>query len=273
MKQLVVRDDRGTVAVLTMNQPEKLNAFSLAVADEISAHLAAIADDPTVGACVLTGAGDRAFCAGTDLKDPGTHAVGDLDEHLRTLDHNSAADFFRNLLGFRKPLICAVRGWAIGIGFQLQLCSDAIICNPEARFRLPQVTLGVMPAYGGAPRLAQWVGRGRAHEIALSGRDVTGEEAYRIGLANHIHPTDEVLDRAVELGERMAANSELSMALTKESLAYALEEGQLRTAAASDNYRFMALTGTTVATGRHADWRASKADANKKSTTSNGAER
>lgn len=261
MNPLVKRSDSGRVAVLTMSRPEKLNAFNLDVADEIVAHLTQIGGEPDIGAVVLTGEGDRAFCAGTDLKDPNTHSVVSVDDHLRDLDHSSAADFFRALLAFRKPLIFAVKGWAIGIGFQLQLCGDAIICNPEARFRLPQVTLGVMPAYGGAPRLAQWVGRGRAHEIALSGRDVTGEEAYRIGLANHLCPTEEVLSRAIELGEQMAANSPLSVALTKESLAYALEEGQLRTSAAADNFRFMTLAETAVAIGRHGTWRESRTDA------------
>ncbi len=255
MDEQVPRHDRGRVAVLTIDRPERLNAFTPDVADEIVAHLARLAVDDTIGAVVLTGSGTRAFCAGADLKDPRTHAVDSVDDHLAGLAQRSAAQFFDALLQFPKALICAVQGHAVGVGFQLQLCCDVILAATTARFRLPQVSLGIMPAYGGAPRLAQWVGRGRAAEIALTGRVVTAEEAERIGLAAAVHPPEEVLERAVELGEAIAARSPHSVALTKESLRNALEDGSLAVSSTADAYRFTLLSMTEPSRQQHAGWR------------------
>lgn len=159
------------------------------------------------------------------------------------------------MLGFPKPLICAVNGYAIGIGFQMQLCCDIIVASSTARFQLPQVQLGIMPAYGGAPRLAQWVGRGKATEIALTGRFVDAAEAERIGLAAAVHPSAELMDRTMELAGQIAEASELSVALTKQSMHAAQEDGSLRMASAGDAYRFMNLAMTRESGARHEDWR------------------
>lgn len=255
MSSPVTRDDHGRVAVLTMNRPERLNAFNATVAEQLVGHLGEIRTDEAVGAVVLTGAGRRAFCAGADLQDAATHAVDSVEEHLAELEVRSAARFFTALLEFPKPLICAVHGYAVGVGFQLQLCCDVIVAATTARFQLPQVRLGIMPAYGGAPRLAQWVGRGRAAEIALSGRFVEVDEAERIGLVAAVHPPEELLSQAVELGEAIAAASPLSLQLTKESLRGALEAGPLAAASATDTYRFMSLAMTRASLTRHEDWR------------------
>jgi len=262
-----LRTDRGRVAILTINRPERLNAYNDDVACGLMAHFSDIAADPGIGACVLTGAGSKAFCAGADLKNEATHRVASMDEHLsgvagigQDVVGATGTEFFEALLSFPKPLICAVNGYAIGIGFQLQLCCDLIVASTTARFKLPQVSLGIMPAYGGAPRLAQWVGRGKAAEIALTGRFVDAEEAERIGLVASLHAPDVVLDRAVEIAEAIAANLPQSLALIKESLANGLEDGQLHAASVGDIYRFMALSQTSAALGEHESWRRRKDD-------------
>lgn len=255
MSSTVLRDDHGRVAVLTINRPDRLNAFNMDVADSITSHLTTLATDDEIGVVVLTGSGTRAFCAGADLQDSSTHAVESVEGHLAELDHNSASTYFTSLLRFRKPIICAVNGYAIGVGFQMQLCCDLIVASTNAQFQLPQVKLGIMPAYGGAPRLAQWVGRGKAAEIALSGRFVSAEEAERIGLASAVYAPEELMDRTIELGAEIATASVLSLSLTKDSMRAALEEGQLQMASTADNYRFMSLAMTQESGARHADWR------------------
>ena len=257
---LVLRSDHGAVAVLTMNRPERLNAFNPQLAGAITGRLDELAADPGIRVAILTGAGSRAFCAGADLKDRRTHSVSSVEAHVSALANRSAADFFVRLLAFPKPIICAVNGYAIGVGFQMQLCCDVILAATTARFRLPQVSLGIMPAYGGAPRLAQWVGRGKAAEIALSGRFVDAAEGERIGLVASVHEPDRLLGAALDLATEMAKASPLSLAMTKESLRGALEDGPLRAASAADNYRFMALAMTKEATSRHQAWREGGAD-------------
>jgi enoyl-CoA hydratase/carnithine racemase len=252
---LALRDDHGAVSVLTMNRPERLNAFNPQLAAAITGRLDELAADSDIRVVILTGSGSRAFCAGADLKDRRTHSVSSVEAHVTALTNRSAADFFVRLLNFSKPIICAVNGYAIGVGFQMQLCCDVILASTTAQFRLPQVALGIMPAYGGAPRLAQWVGRGKAAEIALSGRFVGALEAERIGLVASVHEPGELLTAALALATGMAKASPLSLAMTKESLRGALEDGPLRAASAADNYRFMALAMTGESTSRHQAWR------------------
>lgn len=260
--EFVHRTDHGRVAILTIDRPERLNAYIPAVGSQIMAHLAACQRDSDIGAVILTGAGDRAFCAGADLKEETTHTVTSMDGHLdgiARIDSGAGdptgVEFFNTLLAFPKPLICAVNGYAIGIGFQLQFCCDIILASTNAKFRLPQVALGVMPAFGGTPRLAQWVGRGRAAEIALSGRYVGVEEAERIGLVTAVYSPEELRDRALEMADTIAQNSQHSLAMIKQSLINGLEQGQLETASSADIYRFTALSQTTYATTQHSAWR------------------
>ena len=266
MQDVVLRTDFGRAAVLTISRPERLNAYNGQVGGAITRHLERIAVDPAIGACILTGEGTKAFCAGADLKDSTTHSVSAVDTHLGDMlglnsncEEPTGAAYFEALLRFPKPLICAVNGYAIGIGFQMQLCCDIIVASRTATFKLPQVTLGIMPAYGGAPRLAQWVGRGKAAEIALSGRFVGAEEAEQIGLVTRTYEPGDLLAGAVELAQSVAENSPLSLALTKESMSNVLEDGaSLGSASVGDKYRFMALSQTTVSTTQHAAWRSGK---------------
>lgn len=255
MTPMCTRSDVGPVAVLTLDRVSKLNAYRAEMGDELCAHLASLREDGEMRACVLTGAGGRAFCAGADLGDPLTHSVNSVDAHLADLDHRSAAGVFSALLDFPKPLICAVNGYAIGIGFQMALCCDMIVASSGAQFRLPQATLGIMPAYGGGPRLAQWVGRGRAMEIAMTGRFVGAAEGERIGLVTRVFEPGGLPDGAIEIAASIAQHSELSLALVKESMYSVLEHGALATTSAADNYRFMVLSMTSAATQRHQSWR------------------
>lgn len=254
----VLREDHGSVRLLVLNRPESYNAWGEDMAAALGRELCTADEDEDVRCCVLTGSGEKAFSSGANLKDPRTHMTPSADEALAAMRPASAPMFFEDLLTFRKPLISAVNGYAIGAGFLLTLCTDIIIAAENAVFALPQASLGIMPAYGGAVRLAQWVGRGRAMDIALTGRRVDATEARDIGIASQVVPVSELRAASLDLAGRLAGLPPLGAALTKESLNRAMEEGALKATSITDLYRFLALGMTDEARRRHENWRSDR---------------
>ena len=252
----VLVDDQDSVRVLTLNRPGRANAWGADMAEALCIELLRAQTDNAVRACVLTGAGDR-FSSGADLgaqPDPNTR----LDTGLRAI-HDGANPTFAALLAFEKPIVAAVRGYAIGAGFLVALCCDVILGSPTAQFALPQVSLGLLPAYGGLPRLAQWVGRGRALEIGLLGRRVAAEEAHAIGILASISEEQSLIADATSIARRLGAMPPLAVKLAKESLTLALESGSVRVSASADLYRFLCLQGTSETQEAQATWRERRA--------------
>ena len=166
-----------------------------------------------------------------------------LFEVLAEFIETRHGNFFDAIANYPKPAIAAVNGYAVGAGFQIALCCDVIYASDNARFILPQVSLGILPAYGGAVRLARFVGKGRAMEIVLSCKTVDAQEAYRIGIANQAVPLPELMSTANCLAEKLAAMPPLSLRLAKESLNRGLDIPLVH-ATNADLYRFFALVGT-----------------------------
>jgi len=215
---LLERRDDG-VAVVTLNNG-KVNALSGAVVDAIHE----IANDLTAnppGAVVVTG-GDRIFAAGADISEFGgpDEAVGITERIHASLDALAAVPRF---------VIAAVSGYALGGGCELALSCDYRIAGPRAVFGQPEILLGTIPGGGGTQRLARLVGPGRAKEICITGRQVSAEEALRIGLADEVVPAEELHDRAMSLAVECARGAVLSQALAKQAidqgLSTSLEEG------------------------------------------------
>lgn len=248
----------GSVATLTFNRPERLNAWGADISKGLTDRLREVERDKEINVCVLTGKG-RAFSAGANLQDPSTHRTESVEEFLENisvLSGPSIANVFDAIIGFTKPLIAAVNGYTVGIGFLTTLCCDIIIAAESAQFWLPQTAmLGILPAYAGTARLAQWVGRGRAMEIALSGRRVTASEGHDIGLVSRVVPDQDLSLIAAEVAAQLANVPPLAAKLTKESLNFAFEVGSLRLAGMADLYRFMALTLTDESQQAHLQWR------------------
>jgi enoyl-CoA hydratase/carnithine racemase len=244
---LVMRREEGRVAVLSLHRPGALNAWDRSMAAQLTSHLSRIDEEPSIKACILTGDGPKSFCAGAFLKGGAAHAPATMEELLRDARPRRAPGYIDQVLAFRKPLITAVNGYAIGAGLLLSLCSDIVIASSTAQFKMGQLPHGLMPTHAGVARLAQWVGRGRAMEITLSGRFVAADEAERIGLVSRVVPPEQLMSAALEVAEQIAALPELAVALTKESMLAAMEDGTLRAAATSDLYRFMGLTASTPA--------------------------
>lgn len=246
----VVMEQRGAVALITLNRPERLNAWSPDLGTALVQRLREAAADQAVRAVVLTGAG-RAFSAGADLKNPRTHTVESPDEHLAGLNGSPVFDTVET---YPKPIISAVNGYAVGIGCLVPLCCDFILAGEQAVFCLPQVSLGILPAYGGTLRLARFVGRGNALNIALTGRKVGAEEALRMGMVVSVLPQAELVTEAVRTMQGIADLPVHAVRLARESLRLGYEGGLAATAHA-DLYRFMALSQTGDRAKRHEAWR------------------
>jgi enoyl-CoA hydratase len=207
----------GGVAVLTVNRPDALNAFDVDTLTELRDRLRELAEDDEVRVVVLTGAGDRAFAAGADIKYMSGLDVGQAKE-WGALGHEVGA----LLETMPKPTIAAVNGFALGGGCELALACDFRYASSTAKLGQPEVNLGIIPGWGGTQRLARVVGIGLAKELVLTGRVVDAEEALRIGLVNAIHEPDELLEKTLEVAQALAAKAPLALAAAKEAVNRAL---------------------------------------------------
>ena len=242
------------IATVTINRPEKRNAWSVRLSEEIIEVFSAMEDDPEVLVTLLTGKGEQAFSAGADLGDPKTHRVTSVGEHLATVSPRGLL-VFNAVTDYPKPVVAAINGFAVGIGCLITLCCDILLASENAELGLPQVPLGIIPAYGGAVRLARYVGRGKAMEMVLLGERITAAEAYRVGLVNKIVPLPELLPLAYDYARRLAALPPLAVRMAKESLNKGLDIASLKEAAQADLYRFMLLGQTEDSREAHQAWR------------------
>jgi enoyl-CoA hydratase/carnithine racemase len=252
--ETILYEKDGSIATVTFNRPEKRNPWSVQVSQEIVEVFSVMEGDPEVLVTVLTGAGNKAFSAGADLANPKTHAVTSASEHLATVTPRGFA-VFNTVADYPKPVVAAVNGYAVGIGCLITLCCDIILASDNAEFGLPQVPLGIIPAYGGAVRLARYVGRGKAMEMVLLGERITAAEAYRVGLANKVVPVAELMPLTRDYARRLAALPPLAVRMAKESLNKGLDIASLKDAAQTDIYRFMLLGQTDDSREAHRAWR------------------
>jgi enoyl-CoA hydratase/carnithine racemase len=218
-RQISVGRD-GEVAIITLQRPEKLNAWTPTMAAEQADAIRTANDDPTIGAIVMTGAG-RGFCAGADMEatfqsridgvDPGgdtAHGVGGMPAGLDWVA----------LVRASKPLVCAVNGAAVGIGVTMCLPADQIIASSAAKFGMGFIRMGLVPELASTRLLAARVGFGRASDLFLSGRLLPATEAHRIGLADQLVEPDELLAAAVATARSYAANPDPQLRMTKQLL-------------------------------------------------------
>lgn len=211
---LVLTEKRGATLLVTLNRPERRNAFDLEMRQAIGDAVFAARDDAAVKALVLTGAG-AAFCAGGDLSALSSQArpvFGDR-ERIRRLH-----PWFRELVHLEKPVIAAVRGPAFGAGFNLALAADFILAAPDARFCAVFGRIGLVPDLGGFFLLPRIVGLQRAKELVFSAREVDAEEALRLGIAYAVHPVTQLLEEALALAARFHGASTEALGIAKSVL-------------------------------------------------------
>ncbi|MBB3082507.1 crotonase/enoyl-CoA hydratase family protein [Geodermatophilus sabuli] len=208
--QAVLTQQRGNVLLITINRPRARNCVNRVVAEAIGEALETAETDPTVRVIVLTGAGDRAFCAGADLK---ALANGEDVNPEGPRAHWGFAGYVNHPVS--KPTIAAVNGFALGGGTELALASDLVVAADTAEFGLPEVRRGLVAAGGGAFRLAQQIPRKVALEMVFTGAAISASRALALGLVSRVVPQCQVLSAALELAEVIAANAPLAVQATK----------------------------------------------------------
>ena len=208
----------GHVVTVTMNRPEALNAMNTAMGEDLLACFRGEAAAREVRTVVLTGAGDRAFGAGGDLKE----REGMTDEAWRS-QHVIFEQAAMALLRCPAPVIAAVEGFALGGGFELAILADFIVASETAVFAMPEVTRGIFPGIGGTQLLPRIVGGPLAKELIFSGRRMTADEARAAGLVNHLVPKGQALGRAQEIAATIAENGPIAVRQAKKAIAYGSE--------------------------------------------------
>ena len=247
-------EKRGHVGLLTLSRPEARNAWGQDYTDGLPRAFARWNDDPEIRCVIVTGdASGEAFSAGADMKNPQTHGERSPAEFIETL-HTPRSSVTSSPEEFPKPVIAAVNGYAIGNSCIFSFSCDLIIASESAEWRLPQASLGILPANGGTVRLARHIGKGNAMRMAL-GAPLKATEALQQGLAQWVVPHDELMDRAFDVAERIAQLPPLAARLIKESLVRGLDAGSLSNAAMGDVYRVSVLERSEDTKEAHRAWR------------------
>jgi len=214
-----VEDQGNGLVLLTLNRPQVANAMNTRMGHDLLAFFEGVNADPLAHRCiVLTGAGDKAFCAGGDLKE----RQGMSDETWAA-QHLLFERMIRAFLGVPVPVLGAINGAAYAGGCELALCCDFLYAAEGARFALTEVTLGIMPGAGGTQNLPRAVGERRAKEIILTGRPFTAQQAFEWGMVNRLCTTDRLLEETLETARRIADNAPISVRQAKHAIHYGLQ--------------------------------------------------
>lgn len=218
MYENILVETRGRVGLVTLNRPQALNALNSQVLEDLVDAFAKFEADESQLCAVLTGAGDKAFVAGADIKEMVEKAAVDFYKQ----------DFFSKwtshiVKAVRKPWIAAVNGFALGGGCELAMMADFIIASDKARFGQPEIKLAVAPGMGGSQRLTRAVGKAKAMDMCLTGRMMDAAEAERSGLVSRVVPADELLDTALKVAAEIAAMPPLAAMMNKEMVNVAFE--------------------------------------------------
>jgi enoyl-CoA hydratase/carnithine racemase len=219
MEQPLVLEDRsGQTRILTLNRPEVMNSFNFAMLRELGAKVESLQWDPEVRVIVITGAGDKAFCAGADLKERATLPEDQVRRFIFTI-----RNLFTFIESMNKPVIAAVNGIALGGGTELALACDIRIASESATMGLTETRLAIIPGGGGTQRLPRLVGRGKAKELIFTGRRVDAKEALEIGLVNKVTPADKLIDECLAMAAMICEAGPIAIAQAKYAVNYGIE--------------------------------------------------
>lgn len=212
----------GTIATITINRPEKLNALNRNTIQELHQAFEALEQNLDTRAIILTGSGQKAFVAGADIAEFAGFSVEE-GVQLAAQGQDTLFNFVENL---RVPVIAAINGFALGGGLELAMACHIRVASDTAKMGLPEVSLGVIPGYGGTQRLPQLIGKGRAMELILTAGMVAAEEAYRTGLVNHVVAPEELLSYCNEIAQKIIKNSPAAIGMAISSVNANYKEGE-----------------------------------------------
>jgi enoyl-CoA hydratase len=230
------KDAARRVALLTLDRPAQMNALNDALLQRLAASLERLDADPACLCVVITGAGDRAFAAGADIKEL-------IDQTPEGLAAGGAFDVWDRIRRFRKPLIAAVRGYALGGGCELAMTCDMIVAGDDAQFGQPEIKIGVIPGAGGTQRLTRAIGKAKAAELILTGRSIDAREADALGLVTSVVPTEATVAAALALAARIAAMPPLAV-MAAVAMVRGAFEASLTAGLESERRTFFSLFGS-----------------------------
>ena len=205
-ENIIITSENG-IGQITINRPSKLNALNVATIKELHDGLENLDNNPEIRVIIVTGEGEKAFVAGADISEFANFSIEE-GAQLAQQGQELLFDFVENL---KTPVIAAVNGFALGGGLELAMACHFRIASDNAKMGLPEVSLGVIPGYGGTQRLPQLIGKGRAMEMIMTAGMVTADDAYRAGLVNHVVPQAELLDFTKSLAQRIMKNSPIAI--------------------------------------------------------------
>lgn len=221
MYENILFEKKGNVAVVTINRPEKLNALNDATITELGKVFNEIKSDEDIYVAIITGSGEKAFVAGADIKELNKMNVVSGEEMSV-----KGQGVFNQIENLGKPVIAAVNGYALGGGCELAMACHIRVASENAIFGQPEVNLGIIPGYGGTQRLARLINPGRAMEYILTGDMIKADEAYRIGLVNHVYAQKELMAKAVELAEKIASKAQVAVRMAVKAVVATKETSQ-----------------------------------------------
>lgn len=204
----ILTEQKGQTLIITINRPAQLNALNKETIEELHRALAAGDEDSSIGVIILTGSGEKSFVAGADIKEFADFSISQGGE----LAMNGQEILFSFLENLSTPVIAAVNGFALGGGLELAMASHIRLASTNARMGLPEVSLGVIPGYGGTQRLAQLVGRGKANEMVFTAGMIKADEALSWGLVNYVVEPEELMNKAEEIAAKILNNSPTAIA-------------------------------------------------------------
>ena len=202
------------IGFISINRPQQLNALNISTIKELSENLKKIETDKTIKIAILSGEGNKAFVAGADIKEFANFSKKEGEDLAR----NGQESLFNLIENFSKPVIAAVNGFALGGGLELAMSCHIRIASQNAKMGLPEVSLGVIPGYGGTQRLAQLVGKGRAFEMITTGQMISAKTALDYGLINHLVPQQDLIDKCIGIADQIMKNSPNAIASAIKSI-------------------------------------------------------
>ena len=217
----ILIEKQDNIAVVTINRPTKLNALNKATIQELHDGFNALNEDKSVKAIIITGSGEKAFVAGADIAEFANFSISE-GQQLAAEGQALLFDFVQNL---STPVIAAVNGFALGGGLELAMSCHFRIASTNAKMGLPEVTLGVIPGYGGTQRLAQLIGKGRAMELIMTAGMIDAESAKNYGLVNHVVAQEELLEFAKGIATKISNNSTVAIAKAIQAINANFEDG------------------------------------------------
>lgn len=203
----------GSLATITLNRPQALNAINVIMVGELEQAVRQVRDDPGVRVVVITGAGDKAFAAGADINEFRAMSPTDAWMFVQRLQR-----LFLRIERLPKPVIAAVNGYALGGGCELMMACDIVYASDTAKIGQPEINLGIIPGAGGTQRLSRLIGKHRAKELVLTGEPIGAQEAWSLGLLNKVVPADHLMVEVRKLAEKLAIKGPLAVKAAKEAI-------------------------------------------------------